>query len=199
MDPEPWTGNQPIRMPFPVPRGRLGGWLSGRAMLAVSQREVADLLDVPPGSQVLEVGYGSGALLRCLRQSPARRICGVDPSRQMRRMARRRCPRADLRLGTAARTGFADGEFDRVVSVHNVGFWPNLSAGLRELNRVTRPGGLVLIAWPGGHAASGMLRRIALPERTLSRLEQELGELFSGTERHELENMTAFTATRPAG
>ena len=56
----------------------------------------------------------------------------------MRRMARRRCPRADLRLGTAARTGFADGEFDRVVSVHNVGFWPDLSAGLRELHRVTR-------------------------------------------------------------
>jgi hypothetical protein len=70
MDTEPWTGNQPVRVPFPVPRGRLGGWLSGRLMLAVSQQEVADLLDVPPGSQVLEVGYGSGALLRCLRQSP---------------------------------------------------------------------------------------------------------------------------------
>lgn len=196
MDPAPWTGSEPVRLPFRVPRGRLATWVGGRAMLALSQQEVADLLDVPPGSQVLEVGYGSGALLRSLRQSPARRICGVDPSPQMRRMARRRCPRADLRLGTAARTGFADGEFDRVVSVHNVGFWPDLSAGLRELHRVTRPGGRVLIAWPGGRNTTRMVQLMALPYRTLSRIEQELGELFTGVERHELENLTAFTATR---
>ena len=36
----------------------------------------------------------------------------------------------------------------------------------------------------------------ALKYRTLSRIEQELGELFTGTERHELDNLTAFTATR---
>ena len=37
---------------------------------------------------------------------------------------------------------------------------------------------------------------VSLPDRTLSRIEQELGELFTGTARHELENLTAFTATR---
>jgi hypothetical protein len=54
----------------------------------------------------------------------------------------------------------------------------------------------VLIAWPGGGNTTPMVRRIALPYRTLSRIELELGQLFTGTERHELENLTAFTATR---
>jgi ubiquinone/menaquinone biosynthesis C-methylase UbiE len=193
------TDNEPIRLPFRLPRGRLTNWLGGRMMLLVSLQEVADLLDIPPGSHILEVGYGPGSLLRSLRKSPARRICGVDPSAQMRRMAQRRCPRADLRLGTAARTGFADGEFDRVVSVNGVAGWPDLSAGLRELHRVTRPGGLVLIAWHGGRNDSRLAQRMALSQRVWSRIEQELGELFTGTTRHELDFLTAFTATRPPG
>ncbi|HEV8219372.1 MAG TPA: hypothetical protein VGQ05_03800 [Streptosporangiaceae bacterium] len=54
----------------------------------------------------------------------------------------------------------------------------------------------MLIAWPGGRNTTPMVQRIALPYRTLSRIEQELSELFTGTARHELENLTAFTATR---
>ena len=41
-----------------------------------------------------------------------------------------------------------------------------------------------------------MVQLMALPYGTLSRIELELGELFTGTERYELENLTAFTATR---
>jgi SAM-dependent methyltransferase len=158
------TDHEPIRLPFSLHRNRLTNWVGGRMMLMVSLQEVADLLEVPPGGDVLEVGYGSGALLRSLRQSPARRICGVDPSAQMRKMAQRRCPRADLRLGTAGRTGFADSEFDRVVSVNNVAGWPDLSAGLREMHRVTCPGGQVLIAWHGGRNDSRLAQRMALSQ-----------------------------------
>jgi len=55
----------------------------------------------------------------------------------------------------------------------------------------------VLIAWHGGRNDSRLAQRMALSQRIWSRIEQELGELFSGTTRHELDFLTAFTATRP--
>jgi SAM-dependent methyltransferase len=199
MELTPWTADKPARSPFALPRGRPGR-LAGRLKLLLSrQQEVACLLDVQDGAHILEIGYGPGALIGLLRQTPAGRVCGVDPSPQMRDLAQRRNPGADLRIGTAARTGFGDGAFDRVVSVNTVALWPDLRAGLKELNRVTRPGGRVLIAWHGGQRPSLIARRLALPEDVLCRIEQETGVLFTGTTRHELAALTAFTATRPPG
>jgi ubiquinone/menaquinone biosynthesis C-methylase UbiE len=137
MELTPWTADKPVRSPFALPRG-LAGHLAGRLMLLLNrQRDVLDLLDVRPGASVLEVGYGPGGLIRLLRKTPGVRISGVDPSPQMRDLARRRNPGADLRLGTAERTGFADAEFDRVVSVNTVALWPDLGVGLHELDGLT--------------------------------------------------------------
>ncbi|MGH3328554.1 MAG: class I SAM-dependent methyltransferase [Streptomycetales bacterium] len=141
-----WALDRPVNSPFARPAG-LAGRLAGRFMLHTNrQGELLDVLDVPPGARVLEVGYGPGALIRLLRErSTAAEICGVDPSPEMQALASRgnRDPagRVDLRLGTADRTGFADESFDRVVSANNVAIWPDLQAGLRELHRVVRPGG----------------------------------------------------------
>ena len=196
MELTPWTSDEPLRSPFALPRG-VAGRLAGRLMMLLNQqRDVIDLLDIQPGVRVLEVGYGPGSLIRLLRQTPAGLICGVDPSPQMRDMAQRRNPGADLRLGTAGQTGFADAEFDRVVSVNNVAIWPDLGAGLSELHRVTRPGGRVLIAWHGGRHPSRIASRLTLPEDQLSRIGRELDGLFTATTRHELDDLTVFTATR---
>ncbi|MFL6053111.1 MAG: class I SAM-dependent methyltransferase [Actinoallomurus sp.] len=198
----PWTRDEPTRSPFALPNG-LAGRLAGRLMLRINrQQDVLDLLDVQAGDQVLEVGYGPGGLIRLLQLTPAKRICGVDPSREMRDLAGRphraqiAAGRIDLRLGTADRTGFSDAAFDRVVSVNNVAIWPDLEAGLRELHRVTRPGGRVLIAWHGGTRPSRIARRLALPKDQITRVEQGLDGLFSGVTRHELARLTVFTAVR---
>jgi SAM-dependent methyltransferase len=196
METKPQTTDRPARSPLALLRG-LGGYLTARLMLVLNrQQAVLDLLDVQPGASVLEVGYGPGELIRLLRQGPAARVCGVDPSPQMRGLALRRNPGADLRLGTAERTGFGDAEFDRVASVNAVALWPDVAAGLRELHRVTRPGGLVLVAWHGGKRRSLAARRLALPEDRLDRISEGLGTLFAGVARHELDDLTVFTATR---
>ncbi|WP_154663710.1 class I SAM-dependent methyltransferase [Saccharomonospora iraqiensis] len=198
----PWTLGRPTRSPFAMPGG-LSGRLAGRVMLWTNrQQDLLDLLDVHAGERVLEVGYGPGGLIRLLQRTPAQRICGVDPSPQMRDLAARphraesATGRIDLRLGTADRTGFGDAEFDCVVSVNNVAIWPDLQAGLSEFHRVTRAGGRVLIAWHGGTRPSRIPRSLALPEDKLAHIEQGLRGLFSGVTRHELATLTIWSAVR---
>lgn len=198
----PWSLDHPIRSPFALPRG-LAGRLAGRLMLLINkQHDLVDVLDVDAGDQVLEVGYGPGGLLRLLQLTEASRISGVDPSPEMRDLAARAVSagtgagRIDLRLGTADRTGFPDAEFDRVVSVNNVAIWPDLTAGLRELVRVTRPGGRILIAWHGGTRPSRIARSLALPPPKLARIEGGLRDLCSEVKRGELASVTTFVATR---
>jgi SAM-dependent methyltransferase len=196
----PWATGTPTRSPFAFPAGPRG-WLAARLMLWLNRPdELLDLLDVRAGQRVLEVGYGPGGLIDRLVSTPADRICGVDPSPQMRALATRRhragvaAGRIDLRLGTAEGTGYPDDEFDRVVSVRTVAIWPDLAAGVRELHRVTRPGGRLVIAWHGGAHPSRVARRLALPADKLDRIDHELGAVCGTVTRHELDSLTVFTA-----
>ncbi|GAA2353731.1 class I SAM-dependent methyltransferase [Nonomuraea africana] len=196
MESTPWAFDRPITSPFAQPRG-LAGRLAGRFMLLTNeQRELVGLIDVREGDHVLEVGYGPGGLVRILAKGPAARICGADPSPDMRDLAsrpHRADSRVDLRLGTADATGFEDGSFDRVVSVNNVALWPDLGAGLREFRRVLRPGGRVVIAWHGGSLPGRIARTLTLPEDKLAMISAGLEELFAQVTRHELRTLTAFT------
>lgn len=167
------------------------------------QWEVARLLAARPGDHVLEIGYGPGALVELLAgRIGDGRVCGVDPSTEMRDLATVhnrvavRAGRVDLRLGTAAATGFPDAVFDHVVSVNNVALWPDLEAGLAELHRVTRPGGALVIAWHGGTAPSLLARRFVLREELLARIRDGLDARFAEVTRHELSTLTAFRALR---
>ncbi|TDD10397.1 class I SAM-dependent methyltransferase [Nonomuraea deserti] len=186
-----WAFDEPIRSSFALPQGVLGR-LAGRLMLWLNDpREIVALIGKQ--NSVLEVGCGPGGLLRGIE---ARRVCGIDPSPDMLRQAARhnRGRDVELRLGTAADTGLPDGGFDVVVSVNNVAMWPDLEAGVRELRRVARPGGRLLIAWHSAGGRSPIARRNALPEEKLARIAHALGR---PTQRHELENLTVLEKRCP--
>ncbi|MFG1947825.1 methyltransferase domain-containing protein [Nonomuraea sp. NPDC048826] len=192
-----WVTGREHDSSFAVPTG-LKGSLAGRVMLWTNrQRDLLPLLDIRPGEHVLEVGYGPGALLRLLSRTGAARVAGVDPSPQMRALAARKAPGTQPALGSADRTGQPDAAFDCVVSVNNVAIWPRLEPGLRELHRITRPGGRVVIAWHGGRAPARLARNLRLPDEVLARLTTALREVFADVTRHELPHLTAFVARRP--
>ncbi|HEY6738479.1 MAG TPA: methyltransferase domain-containing protein, partial [Actinopolymorphaceae bacterium] len=164
-----WLVDRPLRGPA-LPHGRwarLWGWvlLLNRA----EQREVLDAAGIRTGDHVLEVGCGPGVLLR-LAAAAGARVTGVDPSPEMVRMARRRAPSADVRVGTAEETGLPDAAVDLVLSVNNVPMWSDLDDGFAELFRVLRPGGRLVVAWHGGTRPSRAARRLTLPPDVLERI-----------------------------
>ena len=104
----------------------------------------ADFAVVPPDAAVLDVGCGPGALTEVLaaRTDPSN-VAAADPSEQFVAACNERVPDADIRQGSASELPWADDSFDLVVSQLVLNFLPDADAGLREMCRVTRPGGTV--------------------------------------------------------
>ncbi|MBI4610280.1 MAG: methyltransferase domain-containing protein [Candidatus Rokubacteria bacterium] len=106
---------------------------------------------IRPGWRVLEVGCGTGVVCRDLAKlvGPRGAIVGVDPSRVFVRVARRlaREHRVDGRVrfevGDGARLRFRAGLFDGALAITVLLHVPDPETVLREMIRVTRPGGIV--------------------------------------------------------
>ena len=71
----------------------------------------------------------------------------------MRSQAARRCQqwlsngRLDISDGTADEIPLPDASCDTVVAINNLVMWPDLSASLKEIKRVLRPRGHVVLSW----------------------------------------------------
>jgi len=126
----------------------MGRWSGRLAPLLVQFAGIRD------GDSVLDVGSGTGALALAIAEAmPSAHITGVDPSAAYVAHARTRAPNDRLRfeVGNGQRLRFADGTFDRVLSLLVMNFVPDPAKALREMIRVTRPGGVVAAAvWDYG-------------------------------------------------
>ena len=106
--------------------------------------QMADLAGVHAGQRVLDVGCGPGALIaELVARVGADAVAGVDPSASFVDAARARHPGADVRLASAEELPFEDAAFDAAIAQLVVHFMADPVAGLREMARVTRPGGVV--------------------------------------------------------
>jgi len=106
-------------------------------------------------ARVLEVGIGDGENLRFLPRSWA--VYGVDIVRTQLVACRDRFPRMKGRLAwaEAERLPFPDATFDACYSIGGFTYYEDHAAALREMRRVTRATGLVVVAdeTPGMHRA----------------------------------------------
>src|SRR6266849_4210333 len=122
----------------------------------------ADLAGVARGQRALDVGCGPGALTAELagRLGPAA-VCAAEASESFAAAARERLPGVDVRLSAAEHLPLREGGFDVVLAQLVVHFMADPVAGLREMGRVTCPGGTAAACWPcsGGRRASWTLRR----------------------------------------
>jgi ubiquinone/menaquinone biosynthesis C-methylase UbiE len=107
-------------------------------------RAMCNAAGVRPGQHALDVGCGSGALLEALAEAlGADNVSGIDPSESFVDFARARVPGARIVVGSAESIPFDDEEFDATLSQLVVNFLTHPEQGLREMARVTRPGGVV--------------------------------------------------------
>lgn len=116
--------------------GRFSGALAQRFVEAVNPR---------PGQRVLDVGCGPGALTALLvDRVGASQVAAVDPSEAFVEAARSRLAEGvEVRCAVAGDLPFPDDTFDVGVAQLVVQFMPDPVAGLREMARVTKPGGVV--------------------------------------------------------
>lgn len=115
----------------------------------------ADLAGVTAGQRAFDVGCGPGALTAVLadRLGPDH-VAAADPSPPFVSALEERLPGVEVHLAPAERLPFADGTFDLALAQLVVQFMSDPVAGLAEMARVTRTGGLVAsCTWDhgGGH------------------------------------------------
>jgi SAM-dependent methyltransferase len=148
----------------------------------------ADYGGVQAGQSALDVGCGSGLLTEELAgRLGAERVAGIDPS-PLLEACRERVPRADLRSGSAEELPWADDSFHAALAQLVIHFMSDPGAGLREMRRVVRPGGVVsACTWDFGGGmvllgefwkAAGALDRDAPSEERFFGRPEELRELW---------------------
>lgn len=115
-----------------------------------SRDKTLDRLDLKRSDRLLDVGCGSGALLQAIsRQHPSIRATGLDLSRKMLDVARGKLnEQTALSIGEAQQLPFRSASFDVVVSCSSLHFWREPKGCIREIARVLKPTGrLVITDW----------------------------------------------------
>ncbi len=130
----------------------LGGLPGARMQILRHLRHLSE-------GRLLEVGIGDGENVALF--PPSLEIAGIDIAERPLAACRDRYPKRGLFLSLAEgeRIPFADGTFDAVLSVGGFNFYSDPQIALKEMARVTRPGGRVVVAdelpnlfeWGWGH------------------------------------------------
>ncbi len=150
------------------------------------RRRAAAALELGADARVLDVACGTGDLaLAILARHPGAALTGVDPSRAMLdiaadKAARRRVPLA-LEVGIAEELPFADAMFDGVSIAFGLRNVPDRERALREMARVLRPGGR-LVVLELGEPRGRLLGPIA--RFHIHRVVPRLGALLSGAREY---------------
>jgi SAM-dependent methyltransferase len=128
--------------------------------------KLADLAGVVAGQHVLDVGCGPGALVaELVRRLGSAAVTAVDPSEPFVAAARERHPGVTVERAPAEDLPFPDDAFDAALAQLVVHFMADPVAGLREMARVTREGGVVAACvWdhaPGGQGPLSLFWEVA--------------------------------------
>jgi SAM-dependent methyltransferase len=119
---------------------QMGRWSRRLAPLFI------DFAGIREGKNILDVGCGTGSLAFSLAENAkVEKISAIDfsPIYIAHAKARNKDPRIRFQTGDACALPFEDASFDHTASLLVLAFIPKAEAAVREMRRVTRPGGIV--------------------------------------------------------
>jgi len=108
------------------------------------RRRAVDLAEIGPGAKVLDVATGTGDLA-IEAASRGAEVIGSDFSEGMLERARVKAPSIRFEQGDALALSYADDSFDAATVGFGARNFADLEQGLREMTRVVRPGGKVVV------------------------------------------------------
>jgi ubiquinone/menaquinone biosynthesis C-methylase UbiE len=137
---------------------------------ALPARDLVEIMRIPPGGRVLDVGTGTGVGARAALEAGAGSAVGVDPSVPMLEVARREGGPARFLAAETIDLPFRDESFDAVLALFSVSHFTKADTALFDLFRVLRPGGRMGVAtWGPGddefaRAWNGVAEQYAEPQ-----------------------------------
>ena len=128
------------------------------AIFAQWAARVAEIAEIDLGHHVLDVACGTGTLARAaqLETGLSGKITGLDSNEKMLESAREKSKGIEWQLGDATAMPFEKNRFDRVMCQFALMFISNRVATIKEMLRVCKPDGLIVLAtWgPLQHAGA---------------------------------------------
>lgn len=139
-----------VRKPAGWP-GKASLWLMNRRHSSVTDWGLSHV-SIERQFTILDVGCGGGRTIdKLATMASAGKVCGVDVSEQSVAVSRTTnakwiaAGRVDIRQAAVSQLPFPDATFDLVTAVETHYYWPGIVADLREIRRVLKPGGRVVI------------------------------------------------------
>jgi ubiquinone/menaquinone biosynthesis C-methylase UbiE len=136
------------------PSGRFGKFV-GRAMNfghARIRHWGLNHISIKPDAYILDIGCGGGKAVKELAMlTPGGKVYGIDYSEDMVHLSKKvndtliRQGFVEIKYGSVSSLPFGDNMFDLVTAFEAYYFWPNLIDDLKEIKRVLKPGGTLLI------------------------------------------------------
>jgi SAM-dependent methyltransferase len=168
--------------------GRLFLWAMNRSHSRLTDWGLAHVA-INTTAAILDVGCGGGRTIQKMAaRASAGLVCGVDYSAESVAVSRRtNAPlvasgRVDIRQASVAHLPFRDDEFDLVTAVETHYYWPDLAQNVREILRVLRPGGTVIIIAEGykGSKYDRLQQLVMKPLRSVHLDVEEHRDLLAG-------------------
>jgi len=137
------------------PSGRFGKFVARAMNLGHARMRnwgIGHIL-ISPDAKILDIGCGGGGTVKALaKYTPNGKVCGIDYSADMVQLSMKvnnpliKKGLVEIKQGAVSSLPFADNIFDLATAFETYYFWPNLIDDLKEIRRVLKPGGTLLIA-----------------------------------------------------